>query len=268
MDLLKIVGLTAALCTSWSASAQDAIDSVFVEVYHVQPSKDPGQPPLVTYRVFVDLAPDHELQMVYGDDRHKLRFWTTTAFENDTVHGAKFGHLIQAGRLNDGMTALDSYLTIGATDNAHMGVPRAWDEDGSVLTCPPYAGSRSRKTDGEGTIAPLCITDGMVPYEEVREVVDFRFASGYLHKARGFDIETTDGAYAVLGGKRGVTDKNVLLLAQLTTTGELSFMLNLQIETPEHEAVKYVAHDPGPGEFTNPTLTRGKFKTMPPTTGQ
>ena len=249
-------------------AAQEAIDSVFVEVYHVQPAERPGDPATVTYRIFVDLAEGHELQMVYGDQAHKLRIWTTTAFENDTVLGAKFGHQIQAGRLNEGALALDSYLTIGAADNEHMGVPRAWDKDGSVLTCPPYPGSRSRTGDAGGILAPLCITDGLIPYEEIREVVDFRFASGYLHKARGFDIETTDGAYAVLGGKRGVTDRNVLLIAQLTTTGELSYMLNLQIETPEHEPLKYVARDPGPGEFTHPSLTYGKFRATAPAMGQ
>nr|MBP6391898.1 hypothetical protein [Flavobacteriales bacterium] len=55
-----------------------AIDSVFVEVYHVQPGDVAGEPPLTTYRVFVDLAPDHELQMVYGDEKHQLRIHTTT----------------------------------------------------------------------------------------------------------------------------------------------------------------------------------------------
>jgi hypothetical protein len=59
----------------------------------------------------------------------------------------------------------------------------------------------------------------------------------------------------------------VLLIAQLTTTGELSYMINLQIETLEHEPVKYVARDPGPGEFTHPTLTYGKFRTSAPAMG-
>ena len=48
----------------------------------------------------------------------------------------------------------------------------------------------------------------------------------------------TDGAYAVLRGKRGVTDRNVLLIAQLTTTGELAYMISLQTGTLEHEPVK------------------------------
>ena len=37
-------------------------DSVLVETYHVQPGD--GGAPLVTYRIYIDLAPGHELQMV------------------------------------------------------------------------------------------------------------------------------------------------------------------------------------------------------------
>jgi len=243
-----------------AAHAQDAIDSMFVEVYHVEPPARQGDNPLVTYRIFVDLAPGHELQMVYGDERHKLRFWTSTAFENDTLAGAKFGHQIRKDRLNEGRAALDSYLTIGATDEGHLGVPREWDMDGSVLECPPYP-DRKRLRGLPGAPPPLCSTDGRIAATDVPEAVDFRFASGYLHKARGFDIETTDGAYAVLGGTPGVTDRNVVLIAQLTTTGELSYMVNLQIETPEHTPVKYVAGAPGPDERSHPSLLHGRFRT-------
>ncbi|MBK9074026.1 MAG: hypothetical protein IPL77_03445 [Flavobacteriales bacterium] len=83
-----------------------------------------------------------------------------------------------------------------------------------------------------------------MPYPEIREVVNFNFASGYLGKVKGNLLETTNGAWAVLGGKAGVTENNLLLIAQISTTGTLSFLLNLQIETPEHEPVKYVARDP------------------------
>ncbi|MBK9076585.1 MAG: hypothetical protein IPL77_16735 [Flavobacteriales bacterium] len=245
-----------------------AIDSVFVEVYHVQPSDVAGEPPLTTYRVFVDLAPEHELQMVYGDEKHQLRIHTTTAFHNDTVNGAKFAHQVNADRLNASPLALDSWLTIGAASDQHMAVPRAMDTDGSILECPPYPARKGKKEVALLNIpAPLCSSDGLMPYPEIREVVNFNFASGYLGKVKGNLLETTNGAWAVLGGKAGVTENNLLLIAQISTTGTLSFLLNLQIETPEHEPVKYVARDPGPDEVLYEGLAYGQYR-LPSSSGK
>ena len=259
--------IAAAVLAPGLVRAQ-AIDSVFVEVYHVQPSDVTGEPPLTTYRIFVDLAPDHELQMVYGDDKHQLRIHTTTAFHNDTLNGAKYAHQVDADRLNTSLLALDSWLTIGAASDQHMAVPRAMDTDGSILECPPYPARKGKKDGGRTYIpAPLCSSDGLMPYPEIREVVNFNFASGYLGKVKGNLLETTNGAWAVLGGKAGVTENNLLLIAQISTTGALSYLLNVQIETPEHEPVKYVARDPGPDEVLFEGLAYGQYR-LPSSSGK
>jgi hypothetical protein len=243
--------------------AQDAMDSVLVEVYHIMANPVPGQPPITTYRIFIDLAPEHELQMVYGDARHQLRFRTTTSFENDTTAGGRYAHLVDGSRLNEPYVALDSWLSIGAASGTHLGVPLHLDPDGSVLECPPYPGRdlQTVASSLRSSITPLCIADGLIAVETVPTVIDFRFSTSYLGKIRGNDLETTDGAYAVLGGTRGVTAENVFLVAQLSTTGELSFRMNLQIETPDHKPVNYVARDPGPGEFQHDGLSYGAYRT-------
>ncbi len=259
------VAFLSALCTMAPTRVclAQAIDSVFVEVYHVQESGVPGEPPITTYRIYVDLAADHELQMVYGDDKHQLRLFTSTAFLNDTMNGAMYGHMIDGDHLNSSRVALDSWLTIGAASDAHWGVPRSLDEDGSILECPPYPGKKGMQMQGPyATSTPLNVTDGLLPHKPVSEIVNFNFNPTYLRKVRGNFIETTNGAWAVLGGTKGVTDRNLFLIAQLTTTGSLAFRLNLQIETPDHEPVKYVAGDPAPGEVLYQGLNYGSERPL------
>ena len=88
-----------------------------------------------------------------------------------------------------------------------------------------------------------------------REVVDFRFSSGYLHAIRGGTLLTTDGAWALLGGTKGATPENMVLIAQISTTGELSFQLNLQMAARDGSVEKYVHCTPLNGEFLEPSLS-------------
>ena len=67
-----------------------AIEDVIIETVSVQPDPEGGPIPLTTYRIHVDLAEGHQLQMMYGDARHQLIISTTTHFFNDTVNGGKF----------------------------------------------------------------------------------------------------------------------------------------------------------------------------------
>ncbi|HEX2618159.1 MAG TPA: hypothetical protein VHL57_11495 [Flavobacteriales bacterium] len=228
------------------------IDSVFTEIYSVQPDPVSGKT-LVTYRIFVDLAPGYELQMVYGDARNQLDIATTTDFFNDEKNGARFAHQVRTTQLNTFPCAIDSWLTMNAASDGHVGLPRAWDDDGSVLECPPYAGYGLMPVD----VKPLCAADGLLQRDSVPDVVNFRMDPGYLGDVRGSELHTMDGAWAVLGGVKGVTDRNVCLIAQLTTTGELSYHLNLQLRTPDRKVVRYVSTEArGTDEVLFPGLVR------------
>jgi hypothetical protein len=234
-----------------------AIDSVIVEIFHVRESKVEGEAPLTTYRIFIDLAAGHELQMVYGDDRHSLKIETTTSFHNELERGVRYADRLNASSLEDPAIILDSWLTIVAVSDQYAGVPKAMDDDGSIVQCPPpidhHAGASGEHPDAR----LLCPVDGLLKVPGVREVVNFDMDPSYLGKIRGSVIGTTNGAWAVLGGVKGVTEENIVLLAQVTTTGELSFRFNLQIETPDHQPVKYVALDPGEGEILFEGLSYG-----------
>jgi len=221
----------------------------------VQKPATATEPPLVTYRIYVDLAADHKLQMVFGHETHALKIRTSTSFFNDLVNGVEVADRLPADRLNTFPLALDSWITMGAASNKDIGVPREFDTDGSVLECPPYASYDPGSTGPRPT--PLCIADGLVKASEVKEVVPFNFSTSYLGAIRGSELATTNGAWAVLGGIKGATAENIVLIAQLSTTGELAFELNLQIATPDNKIVRYVASDPAEGEILFEGLTHG-----------
>lgn len=236
--------LACALACAKDANAQ-GLEGILVETYHVQEPTDPDQGPLVTYRIYVDLAPDHLLQVVFGSEFHRLKIETTTDFYNAPASNAMYGDKLPADRLNDHALALDSWLTMGAASDHHMGVPRALDPDGSILECPPYpAVSRAEAQGRPSADASLCTRDGLIAASVVKEVVSWKMIPSYLDTIRGGTLLTVDGAWAVLGGIKGVTDQDLVLIAQLTTTGMLSFRLNLQIRTPDGQVVRYVASDP------------------------
>jgi hypothetical protein len=250
--------LTVLLLGTCGGVSGQAIDSVLVETYHVQ-SVDGGAP-LVTYRIFIDLAPGHELQMVYGDARNELEIATSASFFNDQVNGAAYGHRLRGSALDLSPAALDSWLTIGAASDGHWGVPRQLDPDGSVLHCPPYPDRTQLSTLRAVATAPLCTSDGLIARDSVRDVVEFRMSTAYLDRSSGAVLHTMDGAWAVLGGTPGITDANVVLVGQFTTSGDLRYRLNVQVRTPDKRVVRYVSTQAdGPDEVLFPQL-RGQVQ--------
>lgn len=229
------------------------VDSVWVETYHVWDSIGSNGKPIVTYRIWVDLAPGYRMQVVYGDHRHDLEISTTTEYVNDPVNSVKYAHLLPAAVLNEGWTALDSWFTMGAASAAHRAVPLHLDRDGSILRCPPY--TKARK--GEDKRRSLCRRDGLLAADSVASVVNWRFEPGYLGTIRGAVIHTMDGAWAVLGGTDGVTEEGHVLVAQLSTSGELSFRLNIQVADGDRVAYKYVHGNATEGEQELPSLRYG-----------
>jgi hypothetical protein len=250
-----LVLLVALLSCGSSAKAQ-GLDSVWVETYHVWDSLGANGKPLVTYRIWVDMAPGYLMQVVYGDRSHDLEVSTTTEFVNTLDNSVKYADQRQAMDLKEYPLALDSWFTIGAASNKHMGVPLHLDKDGSVLKCPPYPKAKRGAAKGNS----LCRRDGLLVTDSIAGVVNWRFEPGYLGDIRGGVIHTMDGAWAVLGGIPGVTEQNQVMVAQLTTSGELSFKLNIQVATTDRVATKFVHIDPSEGETMLPSLSYGKFR--------
>ena len=246
-----------ALCGAMAVHATaQGLEDIFVETYAVSPLPDQAGEMLTTYRIYADLAEGYKLQMAYGDEQHRLKVTTTTEFFNDTINGGKFGDRVNGDALDQWPAALDTWLTIGAASDMHSGVPKHLDPNGSVIPCPPYADIATTDTkNASAKPVTLATVDGLVRDTSRREVVDFRFASGYLDNIRGGTLLTVDGAWALLGGTKGTTPENMVLLAQISTTGDLSFQLNLQMAAPDGSVEKHVHSAPGAGEIWHPALS-------------
>ena len=85
-----------------------------------------------------------------------------------------------------------------------------------------------------------------------------------LHSAQGiYRIEIENGAWACMGkGAYGANPngENLVLIAQLTTRGKLSFGLNVMIGSPDGKSERYVYQNPGQDEAQLSTLLRKPSK--------
>ncbi len=249
----------------------EAVEEIIVERYYISDESDAtdedgGQLAngSTTWRVYVDLKSDYVLQSLFGSEDNLLSIETTTEFFNNEDRGEELGDAIPANRLGDNTVALDSYITLGAASDEHLGVPKSADTDGQII-----AGSENDGgSDGvEGGLLINDLPEIGIPLTEADGLVEGTIISAGTGEAAavttiGLDASTfadqnssdpfivENGAWAVLGGVVGPTDENRILIAQITTDGDLSFQLNMRIGIPEdlqcntsncHEDMDFVA---------------------------
>ena len=213
-----------------------ALENVIVEKYYIADSSDynnHSESPLpkgsITYRIFIDMKPNYNLQMVYGNQNHELFLETSTHFFNDKEADAITGFNVDMKKLNKGNVALDSWVTMGAACRGFTGIPR--EEDTSKYSF-IFNRPSLQKSDG--------LTKGVLP-DFVPFNLDLTFFNNDSIAKR---FATTNGAWASPGGVKGPTTENRVLIAQLTTNGKLTFQLNVQIGTPTGGYVQFVANKP------------------------
>ncbi len=204
------------------------LEGVIVEEYYTSNAADAqevfGIPGPVagskTYRIYVDLAPGWNLQQVAGYIENPLQFSTTTGFYNATGAGTQFGDLFSPFTFGLGAVPLDSYLSFGFAGPGYAGVAKADDTDGSIYT-----------DRLQGTLNPINVADGLAPTDGEQSAVS-------ILGNDNLDFVSTNGAssffndnfvYFDLNSSNGILPANKVLIAQLTTTGELSFKINLVI---------------------------------------
>lgn len=223
-----------------------ALENIIVERYYVSDSTDFNNTAnalpagAVTYRIFIDMKPGYSLQVVYGNQKHEMFFKTSTLFFNNMECRAETGFNIDAKKLNEGTIALDSWITMGAASRLHTGILKSEDNDGSSFI--KNRNSLS-KTDG--------LTKGALPKFQIFNL-DLNF---FNNDSTASYFSTSDGAWAALGGVKGPTNENRVLIAQLTTNGKLTFGLNVQIGTPEGGFIQFVAKNPEGSEIQFKGLT-------------
>jgi hypothetical protein len=258
------IGLLLALALSVSmATAQNDIENVVVETYYVADANDAtdtiggGVPACSrTYRVYIDLCTGCGLRMIYGSADHALWISSTAPIFNHLDRGRTYGHEMNNGALDEGTVALDSWLSMGAATNQKYGILKADDPDGSIVGganndggSAEVAGGLLANNDPAAGI-PLTERDGLVPLDGGSAL-----PPTFLHvgddPSQVFGDSTLADAFVSndariscsTPGTHGPTKDNCILIAQVTTCGELSFELNVEIEQPGGALMRYVATD-------------------------
>jgi len=256
------------LLTIFSSSAQQGLENIIVEKYYVANAYDTsantyaGKLPLgaTTYRIFADLLPGYQFLAAYGSPEHTLKIATTTTFFNNTDHGAVIPNVIPYRTMRKNTVMLDSWLSVGAAGEDCYGILKSDDDSLETIQHEKKFLSNTKRSVG----IPLKERDGIVRHDEVPRPFFFHIDSAvkvFDGNHPGGLFEVKNGAWACLTGSKGADSltNNRVLIAQVTTDGELSFELNIQIATPiKGVSQRFVARNPIEDEICIPSLIYGK----------
>jgi hypothetical protein len=283
-SFLLLCALAAGVRAQYTPPDPSGLQRIIVEPYYVADANDAadldGGESVVegarTYRVFVDLKPGYKLLNVGGFPSHPITFSTSTSFFNNDDRGANWAQDINDIHLDKNTVAIDTWLTIGAASDAHLGVLKGEDADGSIVggvnndggstgqpllvNAVPEMGIPLTTADGlVGNTVPTVVSVGTVPT---------------IGESGGQNTYTDDNVgWAVLGGYESPDTTNRILLGQFTTDGEFEFCLNLWVRLPDelicsapecHEYLEFYSEllpsdtlgsaPSGDNKFTHPTL--------------
>ena len=254
------------------ATAQGQLERVFVETYYVSDETDATDtfgggiaPGTTTYRIYVDLLPGTRLLSLFGDTDHPFQIQSTQPFFNHASDGQTFSYNFIRARYEEGTVALDTWLTLGQTGRqgplSFYGIPKNQDTDGSFIGGTNNDGGSELVTGGllnnnpSSIGLPLYTADGM---DTLATAPTNWFSNGVLDFITGDDTTLFGSLQSQStflsnnftlsnSGVMGVDpDSNQVLIAQLTTLGELEFLLNIEVEyTVNGELVtrRYVGTD-------------------------
>src|SRR5687768_2082537 len=242
-------------CFNEIAFAQ--VERVNVETYYISDQFDATdtigghlEEGSTTYRIFIDLLPGSRLISIYGDESHPLIFSSTEHFFNHREEGISFGNDLNKNRYQAGTVPLDTYITIGQcskafSQGAYFAIVKSSDPDGSLVGGINNDGG-SQSIDGGLLIndspaagIPVIVADGLTTRDRVPDSwIDIGFKDiltdedttifGYNNQKHSF---YSSNALLQNSGVYGVDSiQNVIMIAQLTTKGEIAFELNIEVE--------------------------------------
>ncbi len=252
--------------------AQPGLEGVIIETYYIADANDSGTPffPVpsgaVTYRVYVDLAPNWGLQAVYGATNAStgqvdtLVIRSTQPFFNNEDKGTIFGYLIPTTSLDENTVLLDSWFSTGRAGNASVGVLKPEDLNAGAPSFPNIDDLLQNNDPLAGF--PISEADGIISGSTTATWT----LAGSISAALGIfdDINLLGNEFIVTDGAltnfttpiQGPNATNKILIGQFTTAGEFSGQLNLQIRNSSTGTIQqWVAQSPEAGQFTSPQLT-------------
>ena len=246
--------------------AQDGLEGIIVEKFYVSTKADnagkvySGDLPKgsVTYRIYVDLKPGYRFQAAYGTPTHPLTIQSSEKFYNHIEAGNIQPNVIPARTYKKNIALLDSWLSVGSCGDGQLGILKEYDDtmkDEFIVFEKGYFRNKKK-------MIPLYEKDGMkrgqfIPFPTFYQMDSLSFVLGSATLSNKLKID--NAAWACMGkGSVGADSlsTNCVLIAQLTTHGNLNFELNLLIGAPNGTSQKYVAKNPAgeESEWTHPDL--------------
>jgi hypothetical protein len=266
MKTLKFPIVLLFLLLGFKGFTQDGLEGIIVEKFYVSTGADNAGKLFsgdltegsVTYRIYVDLKPGFRFQAAYGTPTHPLIIESSEKFFNHIEDGNIQPNIIPERAYRKNIALLDSWLSVGACSEGHLGILKESDDTISDKILKFENGFFLNKDK----IIPLKIKDGMkrsefIPFPTFYQMDSLAFVLGSSTLSN--KLKLTNAAWACLGkGSMGADSlsTNCVLIAQLTTHGSLNFELNLLIGAPNGTSQKYVAKNPvgEEGEWTHPAL--------------
>lgn len=263
---MRLILLTSLILIDLCGVAQDGLEGIIVEKFYVSSEADnkgslhSGELPAgsVTYRIFVDLKPGFRFQAAYGSPQHPLVISSSQPFFNHNEAGTTHPNILPERALNENVALLDSWLSVGAAGENHLGIPKSFDDE----LPDQYIQFESDYFKNDTSIVGVSPVqrDGMqrsgyLPFPTFYQMDSCLYVLG--SSTKGKVIKTENGAWACLGkGSCGADSltTNTVLIAQLTTAGDLSFELNLLIGAPNGTSQRYVAKNPEVTEWVHKDL--------------
>ncbi len=251
------------ICSSLPALSQNEIEDVIVETYYISDANDATDeiggtlaPGSKTYRVYLDLCEDCSLRAIFGSPEHPLTISSSAPFFNNLDRGRTFGHEINNSALDENTVALDSWLSFGAASNQKFGVLKTDDTDGSIVGganndggSANIAGGLLVNADPEAGI-PLTQEDGLIPLNGSAALPP-NFQVVGTSPGDVLNAETVAATFnssdtrltCSVPGTRGPDATNRILIAQLTTTGDLTFCINVDVQRGDGTVLRFVSGD-------------------------
>jgi len=255
------------------ANAQNGLEQIVVEKYYFSDTNDAsanltdGVLPIgsTTFRIYADMLPGYKFQAAFGVPTHELKIATTTLFFNNEDRGST-SPIYTKNQAKSNTVMLDSWLSAGAACAANFGVLKSDDDgintnvnnDGLLQNNHPDAGIPLTVEDGFRAGVPQSVTFVGI----TTEVAIF---DNQNDGTNGPVFSTWNGSWASLNGSYAVgvdSLDNKILIAQITTQGDFSFELNIQIGTPSGGVEQYVAQNPVDLEIMIPSLIYESISTV------